>query len=90
MLSVRIAVKFRKSLKKLLKSGSFDRKKLEKIIDTLLRGEKLTQNYQDHLLTGDMADYRECHIEFNLLLIYKIEDNNLVLVNIGSHPEMFG
>ena len=64
--------------------------RLEKIINALSHEEKLDRDCQDHALTADMSGYRECHLEFNLLLIYKVEDNNLVLVNIGSHPELFG
>lgn len=90
MLSVRTAARFRKSLKRVSKSGSFDRVALEKVINMLSRGEKLARNYQDHALTADMAGYIECHLEFDLLLVYTVEDNNLVLVNIGSHPELFG
>lgn len=90
MLSVRTASRFKKSLKRLSKSGSFDQKKLGGIIDTLSCGEKLDRTLKDHSLTSGMADYRECHVEFDLLLIYKIECGNLVLVNIGSHPDLFG
>ena len=90
MLSVRISSRFKKSLKRLSRSGSFDQKKLGEIIDTLSCEEKLDRTYKDHSLTGSMTDYRECHVEFDLLLIYKIESNNLVLVNIGSHSDLFG
>ena len=90
MLSVRTVARFRKSLKRISKSGSFDSRKFEKVVTTLLHEEKLDRSYQDHSLTGSMSDYRECHIEFDLLLIYKIEDGNLVLVNIGSHSDLFG
>jgi mRNA interferase YafQ len=90
MLSIRTATRFRKSYKKILKSGSFDRVKLEKVVDILSHEDKLPVNYKDHSLTGDMAGSRECHIEYNLLLIYKIEGENLLLADIGSHPELFG
>jgi mRNA interferase YafQ len=60
------------------------------VVGLLSCEEKLNRKYQDHSLTGDMSGYRECHLEFDLLLIYKIEDANLVLVNIGNHPELFG
>jgi mRNA interferase YafQ len=90
MLYIRTAARFRKSYKKILKSGSFDRTELEKVVEILSHEEKLPVNYKDHPLTGDMAGSRECHIEYNLLLIYRIEDENLILGNIGSHPELFG
>lgn len=90
MLSVRISSRFKKSLRRISKSGSFDRKKLGKVVDVLSREEKLDRIYKDHSLTGALAEYRECHIEFDMLLIYKKELGNLVLVNIGSHPDLFG
>jgi mRNA interferase YafQ len=90
MLSVRTAARFRKSLKKVSRSGLFDRIKFEKLVQKLSHEEALGGSYHDHALTGNMAEYRECHIEFDLLLIYKIEAGSLVLVNIGSHSELFG
>ncbi|MFH1178189.1 MAG: type II toxin-antitoxin system YafQ family toxin [bacterium] len=90
MLSVRMTSRFRKSLKKVSGSGSFNRRGLKKVVETLSSEKKLDKNYKDHSLSGDMVYHRECHIEFDLLLIYRIEEDNLVLVNIGSHPELFG
>lgn len=82
--------RFRKSLKKVSRSGSFDRIGLKKVVEILSSEKKLDKNYKDHSLSGDMICHRECHIEFDLLLIYRIEGDNLVLVNIGSHPDLFG
>ena len=89
---IRTTIRFRKVLKKLSRSGRFDRKKLEKIIDILARGEKLATSYQDHELSGELTGHRECHVGFDLLLIYRLEDNDLimVLVNLGSHDGLFG
>lgn len=82
--------KFHKSLKKLLKSGSFDVEKLESIVDMLSNDKPLPENLRDHILKANWEGYRECHVEPNLLLIYKIEDEELFLTNIGSHSELFG
>ena len=89
---VRTTAQFRKSLKKLLRSGRFDRTKLQRTIELLTAGEKLPPSYEDHSLVGDLADTRECHLGFDLLLIYRVENNNLVLVliNLGSHDDLFG
>jgi mRNA interferase YafQ len=89
--TVRTTSRFRKSLKRILKSGLFKRKDIEDVVDILVRGEKLDNSYSDHQLSGDMIDNRECHIRSDLLLMYRIEDDNLVLVliNIGSHSELF-
>jgi len=90
MLSIQPTARFRKSLKKVSKSGSFEPATFNKIINALSCGEELPKNYKDHSLTGDMAGSRECHIEFNLLLIYRVEGGSLILANIGTHPELFG
>ena len=62
------------------------------MIDLLILGKKLPIKYQDHELNGEFIGYRECHIKSDLLLIYKIEKENLilVLVDIGSHSQLFG
>lgn len=46
--------------------------------------------YQDHLLSGNWANHGECHLKPDLLLIYyKVEPNELWLVRLGSHSELF-
>lgn len=82
--------KFAKSFKRLIKSGSFDRQKLEAIVDLIASKSKLPANIKDHSLKGDMSGYRECHIEYNLLLIYEIHQSELRLMEIGTHSELFG
>ena len=92
MMLVRTTSRFRKVLKKLLHSERFDREKLGVVIDILASGEKLDASYQDHELSAELVGHRECHIKPDLLLIYRVEDNNLVLVlaGLGSHSDLFG
>jgi mRNA interferase YafQ len=83
--------KFQKSLKKVVESGYLkNREDAEKVVCLLKEGKKLPQKYKDHQLKGELKDYRECHIKGDLLLVYKIIENELVLVlvNIGSHSEL--
>ncbi len=82
---------YKKSFKKLKHSGKFDETELNKVIDLLCLGNKLSPIYQDHDLRGEYEGYRECHIQGDILLIYKIEENKLVLVlfDIGTHSELF-
>jgi len=89
---IRFTHKFKKSLKKLQRSGSFDVEKFDYVIDTLSTGTSLSSRHRDHLLQGDFSGCRECHIESDLLLIYQIdpENNILYLIDIGSHPYLFG
>lgn len=57
----------------------------------LANEEKLPQNYLDHTLTGDFIGFRECHIEPDWLLIYKIENEilTLTLTRTGTHSDLF-
>ena len=65
---------------------------LDDIIRALSRGEKLPEKNKDHELTGNWIGYRECHIQPDWLLIYRIEEDILVLtlVRAGSHSDLFG
>jgi mRNA interferase YafQ len=93
MYLLRTTKKFEKSFKKLKRSGlrSKTLNEVEIVIDFLQSGKKLPQKYRDHQLIGDLKEYRECHIQSDLLLVYKIYNNELVLVliDIGSHSELF-
>jgi len=52
-------------------------------------GVPLDEKYKDHMLKGEYASFRECHVKPDLLLVYKIDSNVLKLVEIGSHSELF-
>jgi len=85
---------FKKSLAKLKNSG-IKKSLLEEItytINTLAAGKILPIEYKDHQLTGDLAAYRDCHITSDMILIYKIEKKELILllIDIGSHSNLFG
>ena len=82
---------FKKSLKNVLASGKIKRKDIETVVNILSIGKKLPQKYHDHDLQGEYADYRECHIKPDLLLVYKIDKNKLILilVDLGSHSNLF-
>jgi mRNA interferase YafQ len=83
--------KFRKSLKRLLHSGNFDRSRLDNAVVCIMFGKTLPVQYDDHPLVGNWAGYRECHLGSDLLLIYEIDSNviTLTLINIGSHSYLF-
>ena len=65
---------------------------LEIVIATLALGEPLPDKNKDHALTGNWIGHRECHILPDWLLIYRIEDDVLVLTlaRTGSHSDLFG
>ncbi len=83
---------FDKSLAKLIRGGRFSRTEADIAISILASGKKLPIKYRDHALKGKFEGYRECHIRGDILLVYRIEEDVLVLVlaNIGSHSYLFG
>lgn len=83
--------RFQKSFKKVLRSGKIKRTEIESVINILVSGKKLAPQYQDHFLHGSLINLRECHIKGDLLLIYYIKNQELVLVlfDIGNHSELF-
>ena len=63
---------------KLAQKRHLDVDLLDNIIRTLSHGEPLPEKNRDHALTGDWIGHRECHIQPDWLLIYRIEDDVLI------------
>ena len=65
---------------------------LEDIVGALAMGEFLPEKNKDHALFGNWAGHRECHILPDWLLVYRIEDDVLVLTltRTGTHSDLFG
>ncbi len=83
--------RFKKDYKLAMKRH-LDIELLDDIIRALSRGETLPEKNKDHELSGDWAGHRECHIQPDWLLVYRIEDDVLVLTlaRTGTHSELFG
>ena len=77
---------------KLATKRHLDTSLLDDIIRALSRGEKLPEKNKDHNLSGNWAGHRECHILPDWLLVYRIDDDVLVLtlVRNGTHSDVFG
>jgi len=82
--------RFKKDFKLAEKQG-LDMGELKKVITILADGESLPEQYKDHELQGKYKGHRECHIEPDWLLIYKISKDVLILslVRTGSHHRLF-
>ena len=87
-LTIRRTTQFKRDIKRLLRSGK-DVEKLLSIIEELAQGRKLSPECHDHSLSGKYRNNRDCHIEPDWILIYAIEDNELVLYRTGSHSQLF-
>ena len=81
---------FRKDLRLAQKRG-LDLDKLKRVINALANGETLEPKYRDHTLTGDYTGFRECHIQSDWLLVYKIDGERLLLIltRTGMHSDLF-
>ena len=77
---------------RLMQKRGKDMTKLVAVLDLLASGEPMPPKYKDHQLTGNLHDFRECHIELDWLLMYQILDNELILsaTATGSHADLFG
>ena len=63
--------------------------KLKIIARTLLAGEAIDPIHRDHRLVGNCVGRRECHIESDWLLIYKVEESRIVFERMGTHSDLF-
>ena len=81
---------FKKDFKLAVKRGC-SVEKLQQVVTILASGDMLPDEYSDHPLRGNYSGYRECHIEPDWLLVYKISENILVLTlyRTGTHSDLF-
>ena len=90
MYDIKLTTRFRKDYKAAMKRG-LDISALDDVIRLLAKGQPLPARYKDHPLSGSFSGYRECHLAFDWLLIYQIEEQVLVLtlIRTGTHEELF-
>ena len=88
MLKLRTTHQFERDFKRVLRRS----RKEEKIISVmkkLISQEPLEIKYKDHNLTGEYKNRRECHIEPDWLLVYKISEDEIIFERTGSHADLF-
>ena len=88
MLTIYYTTRFKKDFKRIKKQRK-NLDKLQTVIEILVDEKPLDSRYKDHQLIGNWVNHRECHIEPDWLLIYRISDNNLYLERTGSHTDLF-
>ena len=89
LLELKRTAQFRKDLKLVVKRR-LNIDLLDDIIQTLRERKPLDPKYRDHALTGNYAGFRECHIQPDWLLIYMIDEKNLILTasRTGTHSDL--
>jgi len=83
--------RFKKSLKRIVKSGKYDISAIQGALGKILSEQKLAQKFKNHFLSGELSEFEECHIHGDLLLIYqkhKVEQV-IFLYDIGTHSDLF-
>ena len=79
---------FGKDVKRMKRQGKkIDKLKL--IMRSLVAVEPIDPIHKDHRLIGNWQGRRECHIEADWLLIYKIDNNQVIFERTGSHSDLF-
>jgi mRNA interferase YafQ len=72
------------------RSRGKDMARLVAVVDALRNRQPLHPRHRDHALAGDWRGYRECHIEPDWLLIYRLDEESVSLARTGTHSDLFG
>jgi mRNA interferase YafQ len=90
MLTPQESTRFRRDLRRMQRRGK-DLDKVKDVVRLLVADQLLPERHRDHPLVGNWSGYRECHIEPDWLLIYKIDRDEeiLTLVRTGTHADLF-
>lgn len=89
MKSLQRTTRFRRDLRREMKTDRGLEALLRPVISGLLNGKPLPEKMRDHPLGGNWTDHRDCHVKPDLVLIYKTEEDAVTLVRLGSHSELF-
>ncbi|HEY5747222.1 MAG TPA: type II toxin-antitoxin system YafQ family toxin [Chryseolinea sp.] len=79
---------FKKDIKRQKKRGK-DLSKIKSVIDLLISGQSLLPKHRDHPLTGNWIGHRDCHVEPDWILIYRLLEDELRLERTGTHSDLF-
>lgn len=79
---------FKKDFKRIKKRGK-DLSKLKEVVSAIADGKSLEERHRDHALSGKWSGSRDCHIEPDWILIYRVDGENLFLERTGSHSDLF-
>ena len=87
-MNLHYTTQFKKDYKRVKKQNK-DLSKLRTLIEKLSSGQPLEPSYRDHPLSENWKDHRDCHIEPDWILIYRITSEDLHLERTGSHSDLF-
>ena len=79
---------FKKELDLMLRRGR-DKQKIAAVIANLVNQTPLEPKHRDHPLKGNFKGRRDCHIEPDWLLIYKVDVDAIIFERTGTHSDIF-
>lgn len=87
--NISITNQFKRDLK-LIKARHWDINQLKEVIGLLANGQPLPAKFRDHALANNWRGYRECHIQPDWLLVYRVDGDEVVLVlsRTGTHSDL--
>lgn len=89
MWELKISKQFKKDLKR-YQNKLKQIAQLKEVLSKLKENGVIPKEYKPHMLIGEYRGFMECHIESDTLLIWLDEtENQIRLVRLGSHSELF-
>ncbi|MCH7783227.1 type II toxin-antitoxin system YafQ family toxin [candidate division KSB1 bacterium] len=88
-MKIRYTTRFKKDYKKITNQNK-NKNALKQVMEILAQGKKLPSKFNDHKLIGEWNNHRDCHIESDWLLIYRLTKDTLILERTGTHAGLFG
>ena len=89
MRHIEYSTAFKKDYKRSVKRG-LDMTKFDAVIESLMADTALPAKNRPHMLTGEWRGFHECHIAPDWLLIYDLDDPQvLALHRMGTHSDLF-
>jgi addiction module RelE/StbE family toxin len=85
---------FKRAFKKLIKKNPQLKEKILGILD-LLEVDPFLPSLKSHKLTGNLAGYWSCSVAYDCRIVFTLrqdtesEDTLIILVDIGSHDEVY-
>jgi len=92
LLKIKIEKGYKKDIERDKKSGKYsqlDFDILKHIIETLQEEKPVDPIYKRHPLLGTLNKYEAMHVKSDWILVFKIEKPFLILVMIGTHPQVY-
>lgn len=90
MRQIKSVRQFKKDFKRVKGDIQFDQDEFQRCIELIRNFSTLDPKYEDHPLKGDYKGFRAFHLSPDIVVIYFIDKQEIILARIGSHSNLFG